>query len=353
MTQDIGGRARDGLAVGVDLGGTNLRAGVVRFREGVPHVLSLERADTPTGRAPEVVASAIGELVGRAVEAAQVAEDDLLGVGLGIPGLLRRSDGLSLLSPNFGWRDVPFGTLLKAELRGSLALDNDVRVYTRGEWAYGAGRRSPDAMCVTLGTGVGSGLISGGRLIYGPLGAAGEVGHIVVDPKGSPCGCGKRGCVETYASASGVLRMARGCFSGTPDENVLSRLKVFADSSSEQALEFFQARLSEGPLPLSARGVAAAAEAGDLVARAILDRAADALAIGLSAAVNLLNLSLIVVGGGMSEAGASLFDPLLQYLRLYSMPVQAAHVQVVKAKLGDEAAIVGGAHMVAAEEDRL
>lgn len=336
----MNGAAPDRIAVGVDLGGTNVRAGVVLFSDHgppemeAPRLLSYVRASTPQGRGVAEVVAAIGGLVRDALNQAGVGPEDAVGVGLGIPGIIRPRDGHSIFSPNFGWRDEPVGAMLGCELCMRTAVDNDVRVYTRGEWRFGAGRGASDLVCVTAGTGVGSGVVLNGELLFGDSFGAGEIGHITAVPGGVFCGCGKRGCVEVYASANGIARMARECAGGACDPAVAARADVEALRAA-----------GRWPQDLSARDVAILAKAGDAAAIAIYDRAAEALAIGLSAAINLLGAPRTVVGGGVAEAGELLFAPLRRYLNELVMPALLPFSENVRAELGDTAAIVGGGWM--------
>ncbi|EKP95165.1 ROK family protein [Thermaerobacter subterraneus] len=303
----------DGVLAGVDVGGTNLRVGLVST-DG--RVLWRDVLPTPRRRGPDTIADLIARLIERGLARVGVEREHLLGVGAGVTGPVRRRDGMARLAPNFGWRDVPFADLLQARLPEGVPvwIDNDVRVVMYGEWRFGAGRDATDLLCVTLGTGVGAALILDGKPYYGNDDAAGEIGHLVLDPDGPPCGCGNRGCIEQYASASAVERAAT------------------------------QAGLSrEGGGPPSAADVAEAARAGEPRAREILEQAAHALAQGLAAAVNLVAPERVVIGGGLSRAGEAFWDPLLREVSQRVMPVHRVRVRLVPAALGDDAGILGAA----------
>jgi glucokinase len=299
------------LAAGVDLGGSNLRVGLV---SGGGKVVWRRSELTPASHSPTDVLDAVTRLVREGASEQGLGVDELTGVGLGMPGAVDPASGTSLLSPNFGWKNVPFGALLQERLGPNVTIDNDVSVVTYGEWRYGAGMRVADLMCVTVGTGVGSGLILRGEPYAGSAGAAGEIGHIQLDPAGPQCGCGNRGCVEVYASAKAVARIAqeRGLTSPRGD-------------------------------PASAQDVAAAAGHNDATATEILAGAATALAHGVAAAVNLLNLELVIIGGGLPRAGELFWAPLQAAFRPQVMAPHRAHVRVVPAALGDDAGILGGA----------
>jgi glucokinase len=309
-----------GLAAGVDLGGSNLRAGLVT-RDG--EVVWRHSERTPASHAPDEVADAVVRCVRRGADERGNGIESLTGVGIGVPGAVDPATGVSLLSPNFGWKDVPFGDLLRSRVGGPrVVLDNDVSVVTYGEWRFGAGKGSADLMCVTIGTGVGAGLILGGEPYLGSAGAAGEIGHIQLDPEGPMCGCGNRGCLEMYASAKSVARIAQ------------SRGLTSSDGG-----------------PISAQEVALAANDSDPLAAEILAGAAAAMAHGVAAAVNLLNLSRVVIGGGLSRAGEPFWAPFETAFRPQVMAPHLAAVSVVPAELGDDAGILGGAWMVRDRED--
>ncbi|MDP9234914.1 MAG: ROK family protein [Actinomycetota bacterium] len=303
-----------GLAAGVDLGGSNLRVGLVA-EDG--EVVWRRSESTPASHSPAEVADAIVRIVREGAGEHGVELDALPGVGIGIPGAVDPVTGVSVLSPNFGWKDVPFGAMLRERLGPKVAIDNDVSVVTYGEWQHGAGAGVADLMCVTVGTGVGSGLILRGEPYPGSVGAAGEIGHIQLDPNGPVCGCGNRGCLEVYASAQAVARSAQ------------HRGLTSADGG-----------------PATAQEVAEAADRGDPVAAEILAGAASALAHGVAAAVNLLNLSRVVIGGGLPRSGEPFWAPFENAFRPQVMAPHLAHVAVVPAALGDDAGILGGAWMV-------
>jgi glucokinase len=307
------------VAAGVDLGGSNLRVGLVT---GDGEVLWRHSERTPASHSPDDVADAVVRCLQEGAATRHLGIDELAGVGIGVPGAVDPATGVSLLSPNFRWRNVPFGTLLSDKLRGPrVVMDNDVSVVTYGEWQFGAGKGVSDLMCVTVGTGVGAGLILRGEPYLGPRGVAGEIGHIQLDRNGPVCGCGNRGCLEVYASAKAVALTAR-----------------------ERGLT------SSNGDPITALEVADAA-GRSRVAEEILAGAAMALARGVAAAVNLLNLTRVVIGGGLSRAGEAFWAPFGEALRVQVMAPHLSHVSVVPASLGDDAGILGGAWMVRARHE--
>jgi glucokinase len=304
-----------GLVAGIDLGGTNLRVGLVT-EDGT--VVGRTEQRTPASHSPGDVIEAIVHCLGEVTEERGTEMQAVAGLGIGVPGAPDRDTGIIRISPNFGWRDVPFRDLMRSRLpEQTVVMDNDVRVVTYGEWQFGAGQGASDLMCVTVGTGVGSGLILRREPYSGSGGAAGEIGHIQLDPRGPKCGCGNNGCLEVYASAKAVAREAERRGFGVA-----------------------------GEVAPTAAMVADAATGGDLVAAEILAGAAAALAHGIAAAVNLLNLERVVIGGGLARSGASFWEPFERALARQVMAPHLAHVTVAPTALGDDAGILGGAWMV-------
>lgn len=300
--------------IAIDLGGTNVRLGLVA--QGI--VVESARFATQAQAGP-------ADLIERLAEGAREMKDrararGLAAAGLGVacPGVLDRAAGAVLFSPNLpGWRDIPLAAEL-ARLTGlAVALENDANLYALGESRFGAGRGHDDLACLTLGTGVGGGLILGGRLVVGPLGCGGELGHMVIEPQGRACGCGAQGCLEAYASATGLAA-------------ALAEALKQGRSTSLQAGDDPQA-------------MAAAAAAGDALACELFARAG--LALGRAAAIlaALAGLDLIILGGGLIAAWP-LMEPaarreLAERLRI----VEADRVRLVLGSLGEAAPLLGAA----------
>jgi glucokinase len=301
--------------VGIDLGGTAMKAGVVGA-DG-----AAERLESrPTGRdaGAEAVLERLGELAGELAAGAAA-------IGVALPGLVDEAGGVARASVNLGWRDVPLRARLEERLGLPVAVAHDVRAAAHAEGAAGAARGRSEWLLVTLGTGVGAAVVLGGAPYGGAHGFGGELGHLVVAPDGPPCGCGARGCVEALASAAAVERRyaERTGRAGPGEEVVAGR----GDAAAGPAV--------------AAEEVVARAVAGEAAAGAVWGEAVDALAAGLAAAVVVLDPELIVVGGGLAEAGGALFDPLRAALQR-RLPFLAAP-PVVKAALGPDAGWRGAA----------
>lgn len=297
---------------GIDVGGTKCLA-VVLDDDG--HVVGEWRRPTPHG-APAII-DTLAALV------ADIGGVDSLGVG--VPGLVTRN-GVLRAAPNLvGIADFAVGALLSERLGLDVAVDNDATCAAVAEWQVGAGRGCSDVVMVTLGTGIGGGVVAGGRLVRGVNGFAGEIGHMVVDPDGPPCPCGRRGCWERYASGSGLAALARAAAVGGRLERVVE--------------------LSGGD-PEAVRGedVRAAAEEGEPAALAVIDDFARWVAIGLVSLTNALDPEAFVLGGGLAASPQVYLGPIASWFHeLLYAPELRPHPRLVFAELGARAGAVGAA----------
>ncbi|MEZ0074250.1 ROK family protein [Planotetraspora sp. GP83] len=311
------------LVAAIDFGGTKIAAGIVAadgtvLRRAVRPTPADEPAETVMG----AVAGALADLMGlpewRSVEA----------VGIGSAGPVDVHSGTVSPVNVPAWRDFPLLDRVAA-LAGPLPvrLIGDGVAIAAAEHRYGAARGRPDALCVTVSTGIGGGLVLGGRVHQGPSGNAGHVGHIVVDPTGEPCPCGARGCVETIASGPAITRWAlRNGWSPSADGTGTSTDVV-----------------------PTAAGVAASAMRGDPVAVAVFQRAADALAVAVAATAAVTDIRVVVVGGGVAQAGAVLLDPLRQAVRAHATLTFTHGIEILPAALGSDTGLVGAAAAVQQE----
>ena len=302
--------------IGVDLGGTNLRAARVD-RDG--KILDAERVPTPPSRGAEVVGE-IASLVRRLAGSGGV-----LGVGIGSPGLVDQAGGRIVVSANFPeWRDVPLAADVGRAGGLPAFLENDTNAAALGEAWVGAGSSFRHFVLYTLGTGVGGGIVLDGAVWRGADGMAGEVGHVMVDPEGPVCGCGSRGCLEMFASATGIVRMAREALEGGADSAHLP-----ADES--------------GWNRLAARDVWLAAKEGDAVARSVFHRVGRSLGIGAAGVISLLNPQAITIGGGAAEAWDFFIEDMLKEMKRRTYSWLAERTKVLPAGLGGDAGLLGAA----------
>lgn len=309
--------------IGVDLGGTNIKVGVVD-----PSGNLLYKTERPT-RAEEGVDAVIARITSCAREAAEASGtswDQVAGVGVGLPGFLDIPRGIVKRLTNLPWENVPIRELLEKAWERPVKIDNDANVAALGEAWSGAGAGISDLVCITLGTGVGGGVIAAGRLVHGVGGAAGEIGHIRIEEGGALCGCGQRGCLETIASATGIVRMAK--------EKIASgRETSLVEAAKENTL--------------TSRDVFREMEAGDPVAREVIERATDALAQAMATLSVILNPARFIIGGGVARAGESLFRPLREAYSRRALPSAAEGVSIVPAQLGNDAGVIGAAGLIA------
>ncbi len=310
-----------GGLIGIDLGGTKILTALVD-REG--RVLDRERTPTPVG-GPDSVIDAVAEglraIAGRTGFDIRGAD----GVGVGAPGPLDPESGVIYDPPNMaGWGKVPLAQMLEARLGVPTYVENDANAAALGERWAGAGRGIDDLVYLTVSTGIGGGLILGGRLYRGSSGTAGEVGHMLVDPGGRRCGCGRVGCLEAAASGTAIARAAL--------EAVASgRASTLAALPTEA---------------LTAEEVARAAAEGDPLARELFARAAAHVGVGVANLVNLLNPAAVIIGGGVAGAGELLFGPVRRIVSEEALPRPAGAVRVVPAALGPDVGAVGAAAVV-------
>lgn len=332
------------FSIGVDLGGTNLRIAAVNEQGRLVEKVTLgTRVSLGRDHVIHDMCDAIQQMSEKYQGSAA-----LLGIGIGVPGIIDMQSGMVRESPNLpDWTDYPAHAEIERRLKTTVILENDANAAALGEQWLGAAREHADMAMLTLGTGVGGGLVLGGKIWHGMNGMAGEFGHSTVESEGHPCGCGNRGCLEQYASATAVVRMARE----TIAKNGTSALASAAQSDPE----------------FSAKSIYNLAIQGDEEARRIFRRVGRALGIVLSAMVNSLNLPMYVVGGGVSSAweafAPSMFEELRQRSLVYAAtaprdPLAAsvgasAHVDpgccrktiITRAMLGSDAGLYGAARL--------
>jgi glucokinase len=307
------------LFASVDLGGTNIKAaladgqGEVRVSDSVP-TESHEGPDAILGRIAALV-NALSDEAGRAPAA----------LGMGVPGLADLEKGVTKFLPNLEtqWRDVAVRETLEPEVGCPVYLLNDVRMATLGELTYGHGQTANTMAFFAIGTGIGGGVAVDGTLRLGPLGAAGELGHINILPDGPPCGCGSRGCLEALASAPAIA--AEGV-----------RLLL-----SGQTTKLFEI-VGDDPAKVTTKTMAQAAEAGDQDVRDAIVRAATYLGIGIASVVVTLHPDLIVLGGGAAGIGPLLFDTVRATLRDRVRMFPTDDIRILPSKLGPMAGTLGG-----------
>ena len=310
--------------LGVDIGGTNLVVGAVT--EDGTRVLGLR--SEPTGAvhgADHVIDRIVTMALATMAETRKGdPEADITGVGIGSPGPLDRTAGIVLLTPNLGWVNMPVRDRIGERLAMPASLDNDANCAMAGEWWVGAAQGARHAVTFTLGTGIGGGIVVDGKLLHGASDVAAEIGHITIETNGRRCGCGNDGCLEAYASGPAIAR------------RTIEALEAGAESSIRQAVR--------GDLAaITAQTVYEAAAASDPLALEVVQDTAKYLGVGVANLINILNPEVVVICGGVTQAGERLFTPLRREVnrRAFRPAVQAC--RIVPGALPGTAGVVGAA----------
>lgn len=308
--------------IGIDLGGTNIKSAVLDANLQV----IAERSDaTDAAKGPAQVLTKIKRIVREMMLTLQLTDEHIKCMGLGIPGLLDPKSGLSIFSPNFpGWENIQVVREMEKEFKFPIFIDNDVRVNLYGEWYFGAGRGVNNLVLVTIGTGLGSGVVVDGKVLYGTTSSVGEIGHMNMYREGRPCKCGSSGCLGRYVSAIG---MARTC---------VEKLQSGAHSILEEWT-------AGDPDRITANMISEAHDLNDPVALEVMQETGRILGFGLANVINLFNPELIIIGGGVSAAGDRLLNPVRDTIRRHALQLSAGSCSVVTAQLGGRAGMIGAA----------
>lgn len=311
------------MYLGIDLGGTRIKISL--FAVDFTRVAMLTTPTESEKGSQRVVGNLIGSIQ-QLLSQAQVDAEELAAVGVGVPGLMDIERGISLFSPNFAqWQDVPIARLIADALGGvPVFIDNDVRVNLFGEWYFGAGRQLKDLVLLTIGTGLGAGVVMEGRVLYGATGSAGEIGHLNMYRRGRPCACGSSGCLGRYVSGRGLIVTAR--------EKIAVTAPGLLQEWLAQGKELTPALLSE------------AYDKGDRIARETFEETGELLGYGLSSVINLYNPQRIIVGGGVAAAGERLLGPARRIISQHSLEISRRACDLVTAQLGSEAGMIGAAY---------
>lgn len=309
-------------AVGVDVGGTKVAALLVDTAGEV-----LDRTERATPRGDDLEGS-----VATVVAAARdVRSDHVAAVGIGAAGLVDFAAGAIRFAPNNAWRETPLRDRVSEALGLPCLLDNDANAAAWAEYRFGAGRGTRELLCVTVGTGIGGGIVAGGRLLRGARGFGAEIGHTIVEPGGPRCGCGNEGCWEQVASGLAIQRLGREAARREPG----SKLAALAGGDPER---------------VTGRMVTEAARSGDPVAVGILAEVGRRLGEGIAGLVNILDPEVVVVGGGASEAGDLLLEPARAACRgAVEGRGHRPEVPILAAELGNDAGAIGAATLALEE----
>jgi glucokinase len=315
---------REQFIVGIDLGGTNIAAGAMPT-DGTREIamrMAPTRAEEGSAAVVERIVRTIEDVIEQTRAETGAQRSDFLGVGIGAPGPLDRASGIVLITPNLGWRDFPLRDEVGSGVNLPTTLDNDANCATLGEWWCGAAKGGRNVIGLTIGTGIGGGLILDGKLYHGASDTAGEIGHTTIDSTGRRCKCGNYGCLEAYASGTAIAERAR---------EVL-------DVDSQSILP----ELVDGDLRrITAQTVFEASKRGDAVALEIVRDTAHFLGVGISNLLNVFNPDMVVIAGGVTQAGDILFDPLRAEVRRRAFKPAVEACAIVPGALPLSAGVVG------------
>lgn len=312
--------------LGIDLGGTSVKFAIISSTGEILEKWTIATNILEEGKhiVPSIIAS-----VKEHLERYQLTAEDFLGIGMGSPGKVDAAAKTVIGAYNLNWRTLQeIGKQMEEALKMPFFIDNDANVAALGEQWKGAGRGDNDVVMFTLGTGVGGGVVANGQMVRGFGGAAGEVGHITVEiNKGFDCTCGKKGCLETVASATGILNLAR----------------QFAEEYAGDSM--IKAKIDNGDA-VTAKDIFDEARAGDFFATEIVEKFCQYLGLAASHIANTLNPSAIVIGGGVSAAGEYLLNNIIKYYYEYTFPQTRDVTKIVLAELGNDAGVIGAAQLV-------
>ncbi len=307
--------------LGVDLGGTNIACAVVT-REG--DLLGKSSIPTALPDSPDAIAQRIADCCRLAVEATGCTMDEIDSVGIGTPGIANSQAGIVEYSCNLGFDDTPLAAMVRALLHKDVVLENDANAAALGEFVAGSGRGSTSLVAITLGTGVGGGVVMNNHLLTGFNFAGAEIGHFVMVQDGEPCSCGRRGCFEAYCSATALIRQTRRAMSAAPNSLMWREAPDLDAVSGRTAFD--------------------AMRQGDQAAAAVVDQYIRHLACGLTSIVNIFQPEVLCVGGGICNEGETLLAPVREIFDRedYARACQK-RTSIVRATLGNDAGIIGAA----------
>lgn len=305
--------------IGIDLGGTNIVAGVVNEAY---EIQSKSTVKTNLPRPAEEIAADMAKVTIKAVKNASLTMDQIEWIGVGTPGVADSASGVIEYSNNLGFHNMPMVKYLETTLGKPTFIENDANAATYGEYVAGAAKGAKNAVCITLGTGVGAGIIIDGKIYSGSNFGGAEVGHTVIEVGGPQCSCGRRGCFEVFSSATGLVRMTKEALAANPESAMKSEKKI----SARTAFNYMRA--------------------GDAVAKQVVDDYILHLAAGITNTINIFQPDVLCIGGGVCNEGDPLLLPMKEIVKreVYTRN-SAKNTEIVIAKLGNDAGIIGAAFL--------
>lgn len=304
--------------VGVDIGGTKIAVGLLSV-DG--KIIKETRIDTRGKDGPEIVVKRLVETIN------SLSEDyEIRGIGVGVPGIVDTEKGIIQYWSTFNWRNIPLAVMLNEYLDVKITVVNDASAATWGEFNFGAGRNTSNMVFMTISTGIGGGIIFERKLYAGSNMLAGEIGHVTVNPNGPKCNCGKNGCLEAYASGLSIQRLTV--------EAIKNRSSILIEMERQEKR------------PIDTKMVFAACEAGDLVAKEIIEQAATYIGVGLANIIHTLNPDCIVLGGGVMKSSAYFMKKIEEATQLYILPSYQNTYEIRRSELFEDAALIGAAYLL-------
>lgn len=315
-------------AIGIDLGGTKILTALVdRFNGKVVHFV---KKKTKNAKGSENIYNKMVESIRDLIGEIDIPANEIGSIGVGAAGQIDRENGILIAAPNLDCFDFNIKERIQDEFAIPVYVGNDVEIAALGEMEFGSAMNCDDFVCVFVGTGVGSSIVKGGKIIKGATGTAGEIGHMIVDVNGRPCNCGAHGCLEAYASRTAIEKRIEGA------------LKKGRPSVISEYLESGK--------PITSGMIRKSIKRDDELVKQSVDEAADYLSAGLASVINLINPKLIILGGGLIEAVDYFYETTIKKAKTKCLPVPASKIEFKKALLGDYSGVIGAAFLE--ERDR-
>ncbi|MFD2046066.1 ROK family glucokinase [Ornithinibacillus salinisoli] len=311
------------LMIGVDIGGTTVKLGFINVDGEI-----IDKWEIPTNTKNQGVSIVqdIWDSIDQKRIHLNINQDNVIGIGIGAPGFIDAKKGIVHEAVNIGWKDFHLAEELNKKSGLPVFLENDANIAVLGENWKGAGNLARNVIAVTLGTGVGGGIIANGRILNGENGTAGEIGHIIVEPNGYLCNCGRRGCMETVTSATGIVRQGM-------------------DAIEKEPKSLLNDRYNENGF-ITSKDIFQLAKQGDKICIKIVNRTTDIIGFTIANMATIINPSKVLVGGGVSKAGSQLISGINEAFVKYALPRISDVCEIKIAQLGNDAGIIGAAYLV-------
>lgn len=309
--------------LGIDIGGTTIKIGIIN-EDGSIH--SKWEIPTNTENQGASIATDAWSSIVEKLDALKIDKTSLQGIGIGAPGFIDDETGLVYKAVNIGWENFDLANQFRALADLPVYVGNDANVAALGENWVGAGNQANNLIAVTLGTGVGGGIIANGEMMSGENGTAGEIGHITIDPEGYDCNCGRKGCLETITSATGMVRQGMTIIEKNPESKLAMHYQKYGELTTKDIFDL--------------------ANNGDQLSKEIINHTADVLGFAISNIAMVVNPSKILIGGGVSQAGENFIGQIERQFKKYALPRISEICEFKIAELGNDAGMIGAAYLV-------